>query len=41
LGVAAMSFKRGLASKLHKAGIVTIHPVGKKMEIYDKTVKVF
>ncbi|MCL2435422.1 MAG: hypothetical protein FWD09_04700 [Lentimicrobiaceae bacterium] len=41
LGVAAMSFKSGLASKLHKAGIATIHPVGKKMMIYDKDVKVF
>lgn len=41
LGVAAMSFKKGFASKLHKAGIVTIHPVGKKMIIYDKTVKAF
>jgi len=41
LGVAAMSFKRGLASTLHKAGIVTIHPVGKKMVIYDKEAKVF
>ena len=41
LGVAAMSFKKGLASVLHKAGIVTIHPVGKKMMIYDKEIKVF
>jgi hypothetical protein len=41
LGVAAMSFKRGLASKLHNAGIATIHPVGKKMVVYDKTVKAF
>ena len=41
LGVAAMSFKKGLASDLHKAGIVTIHPVGKKMVIYDKEAKVF
>jgi len=41
LAVAAMSFKRGLASKLHNAGIATIHPVGKKMVIYDKGVKVF
>jgi hypothetical protein len=41
LGVAAMSFKSGLASKLHKVGIATIHPVGKKMVIYDKTVKAF
>jgi len=41
LGVAAMSFKSGLASKLHNAGIATIHPMGKKMVVYDKTVKVF
>ena len=41
LGVAAMSFKKGLASKLHNAGIATIHPAGKKMVIYDKEVKVF
>ena len=41
LGVAAMSFKSGLASKLHKKGIATIHPVGKRMMIYDKTVKTF
>jgi len=41
LGVAAMSFKKGLASNLHQAGIVTIHPVGKKMVIYDKEAKVF
>ena len=41
LGVAAMSFKKGLASELHKAGIVTIHPIGKKMVIYDKKARVF
>jgi len=41
LGVAAMSFESGLATKLHKRGIATIHPVGKKMVIYDKTVKAF
>ena len=41
LGVAAMSFKKGLASDLHQAGIVTVHPVGKKMVIYDKEAKVF
>ena len=41
LGVAAMSFKKGLASDLHKAGIITIHPVGKKMVIYDKEARVF
>jgi hypothetical protein len=41
LGVAAMSFKKGLATALHKAGVATVHPVGKKMVIYDKDVKVF
>jgi DNA mismatch repair ATPase MutL len=41
LGVAAMSFKSGLATELHDAGFVTIHPVGKKMMIYDKEAKVF
>jgi len=41
LGVAAMSFKKGLASDLHKAGIVTVHPIGKKMVIYDKGARVF
>ena len=41
LGVAAMSFKSGLATRLHEAGIATIHPMGKKMVIYDKDVKVF
>ena len=41
LAVAAMSFKYGLATKLQKAGIVTIHPVGKKMVIYDENVKAF
>ena len=41
LGVAAMAFRSGLASKLHKAGIATVHPVGKKMVIYDKGVKAF
>jgi len=41
LGVAAMSFRSGLATKLHKAGFVTIHPVGKKMMIYDKEAKMF
>jgi len=41
LGVAAMSFKSGLATELHKKGVATIHPVGKKMIIYDKDVKVY
>jgi len=26
---------------LHRAGIATIRPIGKKMVVYDKTVKVF
>jgi len=42
LGVAAMSFKKDLVWRLHRAGIATIRPVGgKKMVVYDKTVKVF
>jgi hypothetical protein len=41
LGVAAMSFKKGLATKLHKEGIATIHPLGKRIIIYDKNVKAF
>jgi len=41
LGVAAMSFKSGLAKELHRAGIATIRPVGKKIVVYDKEVKVF
>jgi len=41
LGVAAMSFKEGLEAELHKAGIATIRPVGKKMVRFDKDVKVF
>ena len=41
LGVAAMSFKKGLASKLHNAGIATIHPSGKQIVIYDKALKMF
>ena len=41
LGVAAMSFKKGFAWRLHRAGIATIRPVGNKMVVYDKGVKVF
>jgi hypothetical protein len=41
LGVAAMSFKKGLETELHQAGIATIRPVGKKMVKFDKDVKVF
>ena len=41
LGVAAMSFKKGLEAELHQAGIATIRPVGKKMVKFDKDVKVF
>jgi len=41
LGVAAMSFKKTTAKKLHSAGIATIHQVGKKMVVYDKEVKCF
>jgi hypothetical protein len=41
LGVAAMSFKKDLLWRLHRAGIATIRPVGNKMVVYDKGVKVF
>jgi len=41
LGVAAMSFKSGLETKLHNAGIATIKQIGKKMVVFDKDVKVF
>ena len=41
LGVAAMSFHKSIVWQLHRAGIATIRPVGKKMVVYDKTVKAF
>jgi len=41
LGVAAMAFRKGLAKELHQAGIATIRAVGKKMVVYDKSVKAF
>jgi len=41
LGVAAMSFKKGLEERLHKAGIATIRQIGKKMVRFDKDVKAF
>jgi len=41
LGVAAMSFKAGLETELHNAGIATIKQVGEKMVVCDKDVKVF
>ena len=41
LGVAAMSFRKGMEARLHRAGIATIRQVGKKMVVYDKEVKVF
>ena len=41
LGVAAMSFNKNIVWQLHRAGIATIRPVGKKMVVYDKTVKAF
>ena len=41
LGVAAMSFKSGLETKLHNTGIATIKQIGKKMVVFDKDVKVF
>jgi hypothetical protein len=27
--------------QLHRAGIATIRPIGKKMVVYDKTVRAF
>ena len=41
LGVAAMSFKKGLEAELHQAGIATIKQIGKKMVRFDKDVKAF
>ncbi|MCL1850639.1 MAG: hypothetical protein FWF70_04460 [Bacteroidetes bacterium] len=41
LGVAAMSFSKKLAQELHRAGIATIHQMGKKIVVYDKNVKAF
>ena len=41
LGVAAMSFKSGLETKLHNTGIATIKQIGKKMVVFDKDVKAF
>jgi flagellar biosynthesis GTPase FlhF len=41
LGVAAMSFRKGLEQRLHRHGIATIRQMGKKMVVYDKEVKVF
>jgi hypothetical protein len=41
LGVAAMSFRKGLEQRLHRNGIATIRQVGKKMVVYDTEVKAF
>jgi ribosomal protein L18E len=41
LGVAAMSFRKGMEERLHRAGIATVRQLGKKMVVYDKDVKVF
>jgi rRNA-processing protein FCF1 len=41
LGVAAMSFDKHLAKRLHNAGIVTIHQEGKKVVVCDQEMKVF
>jgi predicted AAA+ superfamily ATPase len=41
LGVAAMSFRKGMEQRLHNAGIATVRQVGKKMVVFDKEVKVF
>jgi tRNA uridine 5-carbamoylmethylation protein Kti12 len=41
LGVAAMSFHKDVAWRLQRAGIATIHQVGKKMVVYNETLKAF
>jgi hypothetical protein len=41
LGVAAMTFQKGIDKVLRSVGIATIHQVGKKMVVYDKEVKAF
>jgi hypothetical protein len=41
LGVAALTFQKGIDEELRRAGIATVHQVGKKMVIYDKEVKAF
>ncbi|MCL2290667.1 MAG: hypothetical protein FWC34_08210 [Bacteroidetes bacterium] len=41
LGVAAMSFNQKLVWRLHRAGIATIRPIGKRMVVYDKNIKAF
>ena len=41
LGVAAFAFENKMARALHCAGIATIHQVGKKMVVYDESIKVF
>ena len=41
LGVAAMSFRKGLETKLHNAGIATVRQIGRKMVVYDQDVRAF
>jgi hypothetical protein len=41
LGVAAMTFRKGMEARLHRNGIATIHQIGKKMVVYDKEIKAF
>ena len=41
LGVAAMSFRKGLEERLHRAGIATVRQIGRKMVRFDKDVKAF
>jgi hypothetical protein len=41
LGVAAMSFRKGIEQRLHNNGIATIRQIGKKMVVYDQQVKAF
>jgi hypothetical protein len=41
LGVAALTFQKGIDQQLHQVGIATVHQVGKKMVIYDHEVRAF
>lgn len=41
LGVAAMSFRKGMEQRLHRNGIATIRQLGKKIVVYDKEMKSF
>ena len=41
LGVAAMSFRKGLEAKLHNVGIATVRQIGRKMVVFDQDIKAF